>query len=159
MKLIRIGLITFSVVSASCFGALGRETYEAFSASAAQRRLITHVSTWSTDPGVNAANVAHHYADRTIYYGKRMSRREVLRDKLRYIAVWPRRRYSIIPGTVSVRCDRQRTVCRVSGIVQWDRRSRRGELSIGRARLTLTLSGASGNKLIRESAVILTARR
>src|SRR3954451_13135627 len=101
MKLIRVGLITFSVVSASCFGALGRETYEALSASAAQRRLITHVSTWSRGPGVNAANVAHHYADRTIYYGKRMSRREVLRDKLQYIAVWPRRRYSIIPGTVS----------------------------------------------------------
>jgi hypothetical protein len=154
MKVIRLGLITLSVLSASCFGVLGREAYGPLSASAAQRRLVAHVSTWSTDPGVNAGNVAHHYATRTIYYGKLMSRHQVLLDKLRYIAVWPSRRYSIIPSTVSVRCNRQSTVCQVSGIMQWDRRSRRGERSIGRARLSLTLSGTSGGKIVRESAVI-----
>src|SRR4051812_7509443 len=115
MKATRLGLITLGVLAASCLGALGREANGPLSTPAAQRRLMAHVSTWSTDPGVNAANVAHHYANRTVYYGKLMSQREVLRDKLGYIAVWPRRRYSIIPGTVSVRCDHQKTVCRVSG--------------------------------------------
>jgi hypothetical protein len=155
MKVIRLGLITLGALSVSCFGVLGREAYEPLSVSAAQRRLIAHVATWSTDPGVNAGNVAHHYAHRAIYYGKQMSQREVLRDKLRYIAVWPKRRYSIVPGTVSVRCDRHRIVCRVSGIMRWDRRSRRGEQSIGRARLSLTLSRASGGRIVRESAVIM----
>src|SRR5689334_10956855 len=110
------------------------------SVPAARQRLEAHVRTWARDPGVNAANVANNYADRVIYYGKRMSRPEVLNDKLQYVAVWPQRRYHsyhIVPGTVTTWCDRRD--CRLSGVMQWHRRSRTGQVSIGSARLILVL--------------------
>lgn len=156
--MIRACYIVISVLSVSCWATLSPAASEPFGPSAAQRRLEAHVRTWATDRGVNARNVAYHYAGRATYYGKRMSRREILRDKLRYIAVWPARRYSILPGTVSAKCDRQLNACRLSGIMQWHRRSRSGEVSIGKARLTLVLAEAGGSRIVRESAVILTAR-
>jgi hypothetical protein len=122
------------------------------STAAAQRRLEAYVSTWSANQEINASNVGHYYADRVIYYGKPMSRDQVLRDKLRYIAVWPERRYRIVPGTVAAACDRQHTICRVSGVMAWDRRSRTGTSSTGSARLTMILSRASGGRIVREAA-------
>ena len=135
--------------------ALAQDAGEPLSAAVAQRRLEAYVQTWSTNAGVNAATVGNYYADHGVYYGKPMSRPQVLRDKLRYIAVWPERHYRIVPGTVSASCDHQRTLCRVSGIMQWDRRSRTGARSVGSAKLSLTLSRASGGKIVQESASIL----
>jgi hypothetical protein len=136
-------------------GVSAQDANEPLDAGVAQRRLEAYVRTWSTNEGVNAATVGNYYGDRVIYYGKPMSRPQVLRDKLRYIAVWPERHYRIVPGTVAAACDRQRTMCRVSGIMQWDRRSRIGARSVGNARLSLTLSRASGGKIVHESASIL----
>jgi hypothetical protein len=101
-----------------------------------------------------AAGMARIYGQRVIYYGKPMSQAEVLRDKLRYIAVWPDRHYRIVLGTASAACGPDGTACQVSGTEQWNRRSRTGKVSIGRARLVLVLS-ANRHKVIRESAVIL----
>jgi hypothetical protein len=136
-------------------GAVAQNANEPLDAGVAQRRLEAYVATWSTNRGVNPATVGNYYDDRVIYYGKPMSRPQVLRDKLRYITVWPERHYRIVPGTVSAACDQQRTMCRVSGIMQWDRRSRGGARSVGSARLSLTLSKASGGKIVHESASIL----
>lgn len=149
-KVIRAGL---TVLALSCLG-LTQAASEPLGGLAAQRRLEAHVRTWSKDQGVNSGNVARIYAERVIYYGKPMSQAEVLRDKLRYIAVWPRRNYRIVPGTASATCARHASACRVSGIMQWTRRSRTGKLSIGRARLILVLN-ATGRKVFRESAIIL----
>ncbi|HEX3181807.1 MAG TPA: hypothetical protein VHR44_11235 [Beijerinckiaceae bacterium] len=136
----------------SCSAAFSQEAYSPLSTATAQRRLEAYVDTWSANNGINAANVSRYYADRVIYYGKPMSRQQVLRDKLNYIAVWPERYYHIVPGTVSAFCDRQHTACRVSGVMVWDRRSRVGHRSVGSARLTLILSRASGGRIVRESA-------
>jgi hypothetical protein len=137
---------------ASCSAAFGQDAYGPLSTATAQRRLEGYVDTWSSNTEINASNVAHYYANRVIYYGKPMSRGQILRDKLNYISVWPERHYRIVPGTVSAFCNGQHTACRVSGVMAWDRRSRTGKTSIGRARLTLTLSRASGGRIIRESA-------
>lgn len=153
-KAVRAGLIAISVLSLSCFGMLGEAASKPLGASAAQRRLEAHVRTWSTDRGVNAQNVASNYAPRAIYYGKPMSRAQVLRDKLQYVSVWPERHYRIVPGTVSAGCDHEGTACRVSGLMQWHRRSRTGKVSMGSARLILVLN-ARGRKIVRESAIIL----
>ena len=118
----------------------------------AQRRLESYVTTWSANEDVNRSSVDHYYADRVIYYGKPMSRQQILRDKLNYIAVWPERHYRIVPGTVSAACDPHHTICRVSGIMAWDRRSRTGRISVGSARLTLLLSRESGGRIAREFA-------
>jgi hypothetical protein len=150
---------TLSIAAALFVGcatnALAQNAGEPLSSEMAQRRLEAYVHTWSTNAGVNAATVANYYAERGVYYGKPMSRSDILRDKLRYIAAWPERYYRIVPGTVSASCDHERTMCRVSGIMQWDRRSRGGARSVGSAKLSLTLSRASGGKIVHESASIL----
>jgi hypothetical protein len=150
---------TLSLVAAILLGgatnALAQHANEPLNSEIAQRRLEAYVQTWSTNAGVNAATVSNYYADHGVYYGKPMSRQQVLREKLRYIAVWPQRQYRIVPGTVLASCDHQRTMCRVSGIMQWDRRSRTGARSVGSAKLSLTLSRASGGKIVHESASIL----
>ncbi len=144
-----IAIVAFA---ASCSGAFSQEAYNPLGAAAAQRRLEAYVRTWSADNGINPGNVAHYYAPRVIYYGKPMSRGQVLRDKLNYISVWPERHYRIVPGTVSASCDRAQMACRVSGIMAWNRRSRAGEVSVGSTRLTLVLSRESGGRIVRESA-------
>jgi hypothetical protein len=156
MRALSIAIAILSAASSAALAqdAYPQDAYAPLSASAAQRRLQAYVTTWSTDQQINASTVAHYYADRVIYYGKPMSRPDVLRDKLRYISVWPERHYGIAPGTVSATCDRAKTLCRVSGIMQWDRRSGSGQRSVGSARLSLVLSKASGGKIVRESAVI-----
>jgi hypothetical protein len=147
--------IAAAILLGGATNALAQDAGEPLSTAVAQRRLEAYVQTWSTNAGVNAATVDNYYAEHGVYYGKPMSRPQVLRDKLRYIAVWPERRYRIVPGTVSASCDHQRTMCRVSGIMQWDRRSRTGARSVGSAKLSLTLSRASGGKIVQESASIL----
>jgi hypothetical protein len=145
-------LMTIAALVVSGAGALSQEAYAPLSTEAAQRRLEAYVETWSANREINASNVGHYYADRVIYYGKPMSRQQVLRDKLNYIATWPERRYRIVPGTVSAACDRRHIMCRVSGIMAWDRRSRTGRASTGSARLTLILSRESGGRITREMA-------
>jgi hypothetical protein len=144
--------IMLAALIASCLGAFGQEAYSPLSTAMAQRRLEAYVDTWSSNKEINGANVAHYYADRVVYYGKPMSRRQVLADKLRYISVWPERHYRIVPGTVAAACDRQQSICRVSGVMAWQRRSRAGGSSIGSARLSLILSRASGGRIVREAA-------
>jgi len=144
--------ITVVAFAATLSGALAQEASGPLTTEMAQRRLQAYVNTWSSNEDINSSSVDHYYADRAIYYGKPMSRQQILRDKLNYISVWPERHYRIVPGTVSAACDRGHNMCRVSGIMAWDRRSRTGRTSIGTARLTLILSKASGGRIARESA-------
>lgn len=65
--------------------------------------------------------------------------------------------YRIVPGTVSAGCDRYRSACRISGTIQWKRRSRTGKVSIGSARLILTFD-PSKRKIVRESALLLNSQ-
>ncbi|MBV8848421.1 MAG: hypothetical protein JOZ16_02420 [Methylobacteriaceae bacterium] len=144
-----------TLVVGGATAALAQDASEPLSSALAQRRLEAYVATWSANAGINAATVGNYYADRSIYYGKPMSRTQILRDKLNYVATWPERHYRIVPGTVAAACDHAKTMCRVSGIMQWDRRSRGGARSLGSARISLTLSRASGGKIVHESASIL----
>ncbi|MDX6320092.1 MAG: hypothetical protein QOD35_3492 [Nocardioidaceae bacterium] len=123
-----------------------------FTADKAQAQLSNYLHVWSTDSGINPRSMARFYADHVIYYGKPMTRDQVLRDKLQYIRTWSQRYYRIVPGTVSTDCDGVQSVCRVKGVMQWDRRSRGGERSVGSALLSLTFSKNSGARIVQESA-------
>ena len=120
--------------------------------AATRDAMTNYVQAWSSDHGVDPQSMNRFYADHVVYYGKSMSRREVFRDKLNYIATWPQRRYWIVPNSTSVVCDGAGALCRVQGVMQWDRRSAAGARSTGAAQLTLTLSRESGGKIVRESA-------
>ncbi len=121
----------------------------------AEQKLNEYVRIWSSNRGINPAAVSRYYANQVIYYGKPMSQGAVLRDKQQYASTWPERHYRIVPGTVSVNCDPYKTACRVSGVMEYDRRSYSGQRAVGAARLSLTLSRDSGSRVVQESAVFL----
>jgi hypothetical protein len=120
----------------------------------AARKLDLYVQVWAQDAGVNASSVREFYAPRVVYYGKSMSREQVLRDKLNYIAAWPVRDYTIRPGSAATRCTAQ-GLCEARAILAWDRTSRAGKRSSGASRLTLVFSQREGGKIVRESATPL----
>lgn len=121
----------------------------------AHQLMRDYLRTWSSNAGVNPRSMTRFYADRVVYYGKPMSRSGVLRDKLQYISTWRERRYSLVPGSVSIACNGPRTACQVTGTMRWDRRSVYGERSVGAARLGLLVTRESGGRIARESAVPL----
>ncbi|HEY8579039.1 MAG TPA: hypothetical protein VIL72_04080 [Beijerinckiaceae bacterium] len=118
----------------------------------AERLLEEYVSLWSDDARVNAASVAQFYAPVVVYYGKRMDRRAVLADKLRYIRQYPERDYSIVPGSTRVRCEQGRSSCIVSGRMLIRLVDRRGRVTRRSASLRLEMIGAGGGQIEREQA-------
>lgn len=124
------------------------------SEAALQKAFTGYLREWSSEQGISRSAMNRYYADHVIYYGKPMSRDEVFRDKVRYVAAWPERHYSVVPGSLSVTCTSDTSICRTRGLMRWDRRSTRGTRSTGTALLTLTASRQSGGKIVRESAVI-----
>lgn len=117
--------------------------------------LEMYVQTWSANNAINPERLAYFYDRNVLFYGKLMPRGAILQEKLQYIAVWPERRYWIVPGTVSIRCDADRTSCQVSGVMGWNRRSNTGVRSTGEALLSVVVTGDSNGKIVRESARIL----
>lgn len=154
-RLFAIGLAAMSGLGAPAARA---ESMMDMTKASAERQLNRFVNTWSSGRGSNMSlgAVSRYYADPASYYGKRFPRRALLRDKLRYASAWPERRYRMAPGSVSLACDPRRAVsCRVSGVLRYDRRSVSGERAVGAAALHLTVTRASGNRIVRESAVFL----
>ena len=96
------------------------------------------------------------YADRIDYFGeKQVSRDNVIRDKKNYFQRWPSRRFSLIPGTMSVkpRDSDSKTVdvsFRFMFKVSSPERTSRG---LGKATLTLQL-GAGNSRIIREERIV-----
>ncbi|AVA24277.1 Clp protease family protein (plasmid) [Rhizobium sp. NXC24] len=71
---------------------------------------------WSGSSSEAAAFLRNVYADRLQYYGKDLSREDVLKEKSAFVDRWPTRIYAARPGSVHALCaDR----CSVFGIVDW----------------------------------------
>jgi len=116
----------------------------------AERRLQDYVRVWEDDSLVGPRAMRAYYADHVVYYGKRMSREQVLADKRRFIRAFPQRAYAIAPGSLITRCDGVQCVARAT--LLWRRVSRRGQESSGASRLTLVFSQREEGRIVRESA-------
>ena len=115
--------------------------------------IQSYLTMWSHNADITAAAVGRFYAPTVVYYGKRLSRAQVLADKLRYIQAWPMRRYAEVPGSIEASCNPDRSRCRVSVIMAWRRRGRDAKVSVGRARIAFDFVPADGGrKIARESA-------
>lgn len=123
----------------------------------ARRWLEDYVRIWSSDRAVNADTVNTYYAPVVTYYGKRMTRRQVLDDKRRYIRTYPGRMYEIVEGSVAVGCDGARTLCTTSGVMRVHLTDRAGRTLMRTARLRLAISATGGGQIIGESAVDIPA--
>ena len=115
--------------------------------------IQSYLGMWSRNADITAAAVDRFYAPSVVYYGKRLSRAEVLADKLRYIRAWPVRRYAEVPGSIKAQCNADRSLCHVSVIMAWHRTGRTDDVSVGRARVAFDFVPADGTrKIARESA-------
>ncbi len=118
----------------------------------AAKLLEDYVQIWEDDARVNAATVAHFYAPQVNYYGKHMSRQQVLADKMRYVRAYPGRSYAITPGTANTSCDDQRTACVARAELVVRLTDTRGRSTQRITRLRLVMSQTAGGKIIEERA-------
>ncbi len=115
--------------------------------------IQAYLALWSHNSDITAVAVDRFYAPEVVYYGKRLTRAQVLADKLRYIKAWPVRQYSEVPGSIQARCNGDRSRCRVSVVMTWRRVARDAEVSLGRARISFDFVPVEGGrKIARESA-------
>lgn len=121
-----------------------------------EQRLRDYVRVWEADERVGPNAMNAYYADRVIYYGKAMSRREVLADKLRFIRAYPERSYDIAPDTLRTRCTPAR--CEARAVLLWKRTNARGRTEQGASALTLVFSAANQGRIVRELATTLRRR-
>jgi hypothetical protein len=82
------------------------------------------------------------YSDRVSYYGKDVSRSDVLKDKRSFFAKWPTRRYALKAETVGVDCQNA-TSCKSSGVMTWNAEGR-GLASAGSANVTVMWTQQDG---------------
>ena len=74
---------------------------------------------WSS-PNAQALRVLKDaYEDPVTYYDKVISREAALDEKRRFAERWPRRTYTIRPGTLIVQCSDDSLTCTVSGTTDW----------------------------------------
>jgi len=106
-----------------------------------QREIQSFLSAWAKGPSVSEAAVARFYAPRVHYYGHWESRFGVLRDKRALARRWPNRRYRLLPGSESARCNRDQSRCTVTAVLDWRARSpQRDARANGAATLWLDLT-------------------
>ncbi|AYG70595.1 hypothetical protein CCGE531_31900 (plasmid) [Rhizobium sp. CCGE531] len=71
---------------------------------------------WSGSSSEAVAFLRNVYADRIQYYGKDLSREDVLKEKSAFVDRWPTRIYTARPGSVHALCADK---CSVFGVVDW----------------------------------------
>jgi hypothetical protein len=152
----RAAFLILFVALAPALAAAQGQSPEGFDRAAVEQRMRDYVRVWEADERVGPAAMRTYYADRVIYYGKPMSRREVLADKLRFIRAYPERSYDIAPGTLRTRCGPDH--CEARAILLWRRASARGRTESGASALTLVFSAAERGRIVRESARTLRQR-
>ncbi len=75
------------------------------------------------------------------FYGGTISRDRFFAIQSAYLDRWPQRTYTLEPNTLSIFCDAETSICKVSGIVSWDVSSAaRNARSTGRANFDFLLS-------------------
>jgi len=94
------------------------------------------------------------YAERVDYFGKSLSREEVLAELQRFVDRWPNRSYKARQDTIEVDCDELSMTCNTGGLLDFDSRSpARNERSWGQATFQYVLkfeSPTAAPKIIKE---------
>ena len=79
----------------------------------------SYLRTWSSDTRGAILQVHRIYAPRVSFYGRSLTRRELTREKERFVRRWPARRYVHRPGTMRVSCSAAAQRCMVRSILDW----------------------------------------
>ena len=124
----------------------------------ASKRALSFVneihSKWSETNAAGFAWLDPLYADEVDFYGKLISRAEVLSEKRLFTERWPERTYRIQPSSMNAVCGkdyyRPSLECIVTGMVEWQTRSRaRNATASGLAGFAYVLEASGGTFFIR----------
>jgi hypothetical protein len=101
--------------------------------------------------------LGQHYAETVDFFGKSTSRSAILQQKVAFVRRWPERSYRVEPGTIRVDCQAGQSVCRTSGIVDWNAASaERDARASGRASFTLIVADLGGaSQIISEDSHVI----
>lgn len=84
----------------------------------AQKFILTLITASGSLPKSELLKVSNHiYGENVAFYGRQLTKREVLQDKAKYADRWPVRSSITRPGTVSTQCSEE--LCRVTGVYDW----------------------------------------
>ena len=131
-------------------------------ASELRRRTLDFIANWygivsGPNSGVLAASTSI-YADRVDYFGKSLSREEVLAELQRFDDRWPSRDYRAKQNSIEVDCDEPSMTCTVKGLLDFDSRSpARNERSWGVATFRYAIkfeSPTASPKIVKESGEV-----
>ena len=103
-----------------------------------------YLATWSASNQAALAQVAHLYAPKVSFFGRRLDRQALRREKAHFIQRWPVRSYTHRPGTMGVTCDPERRRCLVRSIMDWHAEGRRSLVSRGSARFVQGIDFSAG---------------
>ena len=97
------------------------------------------------------------YPPQVLYYGKIVSKDEVMSEKKAFIERWPERTYSTVPGTLNATCDPVGPSCSVSGMITFRAYSAsRNETSSGTASFALGFRGPNNGALVSEDGKVMS---
>jgi len=116
----------------------------------------SYFATWSGSRATAIDFLDRSYAPQVDYFGKRISRTAVMKEKLAFVERWPERRYTF-RSSPSVRCGAE-GLCVVEGLVDWRAYSpTRNTTSTGTASFTLSLSvRGSRTAIVGETSRVLS---
>ena len=123
----------------------------------AEQRMREYLRIWEGNENALTGGVNTYYAERVTYYGKNMTRSQVLADKLRYDRAFPQRSYDIAPGSLRTKCEKG--VCQARAELRWIRTDTSGRRENGASDLRLAFSAGGDGRIVRESARTLRTQR
>jgi hypothetical protein len=86
----------------------------------AAKFIAAQVAAWSPTNTNNLSTLVKAYADEVYYNGSLKARATVVREKRRLLERSPERVYGVQPGSIKAEC--ASSLCRVSGILEWQTR-------------------------------------
>lgn len=111
---------------------------------------------WSGPASKAIAFMRSAYADSVAFYGKTLSRDEVLKDKETFLDRWPKRAYGIRHGSERLVCGLK---CSGTAVVEWFAFSpKRGKTSSGSAEISIVWNPRTGEIETESSRVLETDR-
>jgi hypothetical protein len=79
----------------------------------------SYLQAWSGSQAASPAYVARVYAPRIRFYGRTLDRKDLVKEKQRFVRRWPVRAYALRPGTLRVSCEPSSGLCRVASVLDW----------------------------------------
>jgi hypothetical protein len=97
---------------------------------------------------ISSSTLEGIFAETVRYYGKEMSREQVIAQVQSFLARWPIRQYRVKERTARFDCDENALTCSVTGVVQFDAQSPiRNQRSTGEATFVYLLQFSPDHKI------------